>query len=106
MEVSELLVEDSVEDKVEGPVAIVIERAFAVNELVEYWEGPYVRGYRTDSGDPAWVKVDYGGGFYGIKMVGNTRGKVKIRRVQWTQLYKDGNFNTNKCMTRGGGSEG
>jgi hypothetical protein len=100
MEVSELLVEDSVEDKVEGPVAIVIERAFAVNELVEYWEGPYVRGYRTDSGDPAWVKVDYGGGFYGIKMVGNTRGKV--RRVQWTQLYKDGSFNTNKSMTREG----
>jgi hypothetical protein len=46
------------------------------------------------------VKVDYGGGFYGIKMVGNTRGKV--RRVQWTQLYKDGSFNTNKSMTREG----
>ncbi len=59
-----------------------------------------MRGYRTDSGEPSWVKVDYGGGFYGIKMVGNTRGKV--RRVQWTQLYTDGSFNTNKCMTRGG----
>ena len=100
MEGIELLVENSVEDKEEGAVAIVIERAFVVNELVEYWEGSYVRGYRTDSGEPAWVKIDYGGGFYGIKMVGNTRGKV--RRVQWTQLYKDGSFNTKKCMTRGG----
>jgi DNA repair exonuclease SbcCD ATPase subunit len=100
MEGIELLVENSVEDKEEGAVAIVIERAFVVNELVEYWEGAYVRGYRTDSGEPAWVKIDYGGGFYGIQMVGNTRGKV--RRVQWTQLYKDGSFNTKKCMTRGG----
>ena len=49
------------------------------------------RGNRTDSGDPAWVKADYGGGEYGIKMVTNTRGK--LRRVQWKQLYKDGSFN-------------
>ena len=100
MEGSELLVEESVEDKAEGALAIVIERVFVVNELVEYLEGPSVRGYRTDGGDPAWVKVDYGEGFYGIKMVGNTRGKV--RRVEWRQLYKDGSFNTNKCMRREG----
>ncbi len=36
MEGSELLVENIVEDKEEGAVAIVIERAFVVNELVEY----------------------------------------------------------------------
>jgi chromosome segregation ATPase len=46
------------------------------------------------------VKVDYGEGFFGIKMVGNTRGK--LRRVQWTQLYKDRSFNTLKGMERGG----
>ncbi len=46
MEGRDLLIEeDSGEDKEEGAVEIVIERAF-------------VRGYRTDSGDPAWVKVD------------------------------------------------
>jgi hypothetical protein len=93
MEGSELLVENSVEDKEEGAVAIVIERAFVVNELVEYWEGSYVRGYRTDSGEPAWVKVDYRGGFYGIKMVGNTRGKV--RRVQWTRTKTEASTQTN-----------
>ncbi len=54
MQGSELLVEESVEDKEEGALAIVIERVFVVNELVEYWEGPYVRGYRTESGDAAW----------------------------------------------------
>ncbi len=55
------------------------ERRFQVGELVEYWEGTLVRGYRTDSGDQAWVKADYGGGEYGVKMVTNTRGK--LRRV-------------------------
>jgi hypothetical protein len=29
---------------------------------VELWEGTMLRGYRTDSGDPAWVKADYGEG--------------------------------------------
>ena len=61
-----------------------------------------MRGYRTDSGDPAWVKADYGGGEYGIKMVTNTRGK--LRRVHWKQLYKDGSFN--KLKIREGGARG
>jgi chromosome segregation ATPase len=75
------------------------ERRFKVGELVEFWDGPVVRGYRTDSGAPAWVKADYGLGEYGIKMVGNTRGK--LRRVQWKQLFKDGSFN--KLQMRVGG---
>jgi hypothetical protein len=36
-------------------------------------------------------KKDYGGGNYGIQMVGNTRGK--LRQGQWRQMYKDGTFN-------------
>jgi hypothetical protein len=32
------------------------ERCYCVGELVEYWAGPRVRGYRTDSGAPAFVK--------------------------------------------------
>lgn len=43
------------------------ERVFSVGELVEYWEGPVVRTYRTDSGDPAFVKEKYGLGWYGIR---------------------------------------
>jgi len=75
---------------------------FKVGDLVEFWEVALVRGYRTDSGDPAWVKADYGGGEYGIKMVTNTRGK--LRRVHWKQLYKDGSFN--KLKIREGGARG
>jgi hypothetical protein len=41
----------------------------------------------------------YGGGEYGIKMVSNTRGK--LRRVQWKHLFKDGSFN--KLQIRGSG---
>jgi hypothetical protein len=55
------------------------ERRFQVGELVEYWEGTLVRGYRTDSGDPAWVKADYGGGEYGVKMVSDTRYKKEVK---------------------------
>ena len=36
------------------------ERLFRVGDLVEFWEGPVVRGYRTDSGDPAYVKEIHG----------------------------------------------
>jgi hypothetical protein len=78
---------------------IVLERRFKVGELVAFVEGSNVRGYRTDSGEVAWVKEDYGGGFYGIKMAANTRGK--LRRVKWTNLYKDGTFNTLKNMEGG-----
>ncbi len=51
------------------------ERLFRVGDLVEFWEGPVVRGYRTDSGDPAYVKEIHGLGWYGIKMVGSFGGR-------------------------------
>ena len=66
------------------------ERVFSVGELVEFWAGPVVRAYRTDSGDPAFVKEKYGLGWYGIKMVGSFGGRN--RRVHWKSLYKDGSF--------------
>ncbi len=62
-----------------------------------------VRGYRTDSGEPAWVKADYGEGVYGIKMVTNTRGE--LRRVEWQRLFSDGSFNKLKLSERGGKSQ-
>ena len=46
------------------------ERVYQVGELVEFWSGTVVRGYRTDSGEPAYVKEIQGSGWYGIKMVG------------------------------------
>ncbi len=49
-----------------------------------------VHAYRTDSGDPAFVKEIYGLGWYGIKMVGSFGGRS--RRVHWKSLYKDGSF--------------
>ena len=67
------------------------ERIFGLGELVEFWDGTCVRGYRTDSGQPAFVKRVEGGGMYAIKMVGSGRGKY--RQVAWRQLYKDGSFN-------------
>jgi chromosome segregation ATPase len=67
---------------------------------VEFWEGPVVRGYRTDSGDPAYVKEIHGFGWYGIKMVGSFGGRN--RRVHWKSMYKDGTFQ--KKVGSGGGS--
>ena len=46
------------------------ERVFKVGELVEYWAGAFVRGYRTE-GEPAFVKRVEGGGKYAIRMVGS-----------------------------------
>lgn len=66
------------------------ERVFRVGELVEYWVGAFVRGYRTE-GEPAFVKRVEGGGKYAIKMVGSGRGKY--RQVEWREIYKDGSFN-------------
>jgi hypothetical protein len=66
------------------------ERVFSVGELVEFWAGPVVRAYRTDSGDPAFVKEIYGLGWYGIKMVRSFGGRN--RRAHWKSLYKDGSF--------------
>ena len=95
--------EVAIEDRVEQDEAEIgesaEERTFVVGELVGFWEGCSVRGYRTDSGEPAWVREVYGGGCYGIKMVGNTRGK--LRRVKWTTLFKDGSFNTKGARVDG-----
>ena len=88
-----------VEDDEAGRSENEDERRFKLGELVEFWGGVSVRGYRTDSGAPAWVKADYGLEEYGIKMVGNTRGK--LRRVQWKQLFKDGSFNKLQMRVRG-----
>ena len=64
------------------------ERFFIVGEVVEYWEGAYVRGERIGFGEPAFVKKVEGNGVYAIKMVGSSRGK--FRKVGWRSLFKDG----------------
>ena len=45
----------------------LLERNFEVGELVEFWEGAFVRGYRTDSGEAAFVKRVEGGGNYELR---------------------------------------
>jgi hypothetical protein len=75
------------------------ERFYVVGELVEYWAGPVVRGYRTDSGAPAFVKEVQGAGWYGIKMVDSFRGR--LRRVYWKSLFKDGTFTKQVASTSG-----
>jgi hypothetical protein len=99
MEGREVDFDDKVEEDDLEQGEHVEERRFKVGELVEFWEGASVRGNRTDSGAPAWVKVDHGEGEYGIKMVGNTRGK--LRRVKWQHLFKDGSFNNFKRRESG-----
>ncbi len=66
------------------------ERCFSVSEVVEYWEGAYVRGDRIGFGEPAFVKKVEGNGVYAIKMVGSSRGK--LRKVGWRSLFKDGRW--------------
>jgi hypothetical protein len=75
------------------------ERCFTVGELVEYWEGAYVRGERIGFGEPAFVKRVEGKGVYAIKMVGSMRGKFRI--VGWKSLFKDGSLNK-KVASRDG----
>jgi hypothetical protein len=53
-----------------------------VGEVVEYWEGAFVRGARLGSGEPAFVKRVEGNGLYSIKMVGASRGKFRICGVE------------------------
>ncbi len=48
------------------------ERCFRVGEIVEYWEGVYVRRERVGFGEPAFVKKVEGNGVYAIKMVGSS----------------------------------
>jgi hypothetical protein len=100
MEGREVSCGDRVQDDEAERSKNVDERRFKVGELVEFWGGVLVRGYRTESGDPAWVKADYGGGEYGIKMVGSNRGKLK--RVHWKQNFKDGSFNKSQMSEEGG----
>ena len=75
------------------------ERVFQVGELVEFWSGTVVRAYRTDSGEPAYVKEIQGSGWYGIKMVGSFGGRN--RRVFWKNLFKDSSF-AKKVVSAGG----
>jgi hypothetical protein len=60
----------------------LLERLFSVGEVVEFWEGSSVRGDRTDSGSPAFVKRVEGNRVYAIKMVGSSRGKVQNMWVE------------------------
>ena len=100
MDGNEGLEEEAIEMTVRDEADKTDERIFRVGELVEYSEGSFVRGYRTDSGHPAYVKRVEGGGKYAIKMVGSGRGKY--RQVEWRQMYKDGSFNkhTGEKLTR------
>jgi hypothetical protein len=75
------------------------ERVFTVGEVVEYWEGAFVRGRRIGSGEPAFVKRVEGNGQYAIKMVGASRGK--FRMCGWESLFKDGSFNKNVARRDG-----
>jgi hypothetical protein len=91
------LVEVEMED-IEG-VVVDCERLFVIRELVEFWAGTVVRAYRTDSGQPAFVKEIHGLGWYGIKMVGSFKGRN--RRVFWRSLFKDRSFQK-QVMSAGG----
>ena len=75
------------------------ERVFTVGEVVEFWEGAFVCGKRSDSGSPAFVKRVEGNGLYAIKMVGSCRGKFRI--CGWESLFKDGSFNNNVARRDG-----
>ncbi len=55
--------------------AMTCERFFTVGEVVEFWEGAYVSGKRSDSGEPAFVKrVEWG--------LFNKNGRIDYRKVQ------------------------
>ncbi len=75
------------------------ERVFCVGELFEFWAGPVVRAYRTDSEDPAYVKEIQRAGWYGVTMMGSFWGR--LRRVHWKSLYKDGTFKKQVASTAG-----
>ncbi len=76
------------------------ERVFTVGEVVELWEGAFVRGYRQAPGEPAFVKRVEDNGFYSIKMVGSSRGKFRV--VRWQNLFRGGSFGKNVCRTDSG----
>jgi hypothetical protein len=88
----------SVGDEIEaGETAC--ERYFTVGEVVDHWEGAYVRGERIGFGEPAFVKKVERNGVYAIKMVGSCRGN--FRKVEWS-VFKDESFN--KKGARGDGA--
>jgi hypothetical protein len=64
MEGREFLVEERVVQAEVETGENTEERRFQVGELVEYWEGTLVRGYRTDSGDPAGSRQIMGVGVW------------------------------------------
>ena len=78
----------------------VRERVFSVGEVVEFWEGAFIRGYRQAPGAPAFVKRVEGNGLYSIKMVGSNRGKFRV--VGWQNLFREGSFQKNVCRTDSG----
>ena len=87
-------------ERVEKESGVALEeRVFTVGEVVEYWEGAFVRGERLGSGEPAFVKRVEGKGQYAIKMVGASRGKFRI--CGWKSLFKDGSFNKNVARRDG-----
>jgi hypothetical protein len=62
-----------------GDMECVVEDrkpVFYVGKLVEFWAGPVMHAYRTDSGGPAYVKEIHGSGWYVIKMVGSFVGRL------------------------------
>ncbi len=77
------------------------ERVFTVGEVVEFWEGAFVRGYRQAPGAPAFVKRVDGNGLYSIKMVGSNRGKFRVVNG-WKNLLREASFNKNVCRTDSG----
>ena len=87
-------------ERVEKESGVALEeRVFTVGEVVEYWEGAFVRGERLGSGEPAFVKRVEGNGLYAIKMVGSSRGKFRI--CGWKSLFKDGSFNNHVARRDG-----
>jgi hypothetical protein len=75
------------------------ERFSTVGEIVEFWEGSGVRRDRTDAGAPAFVKRVEGKGMYAIKMLGSSRGKLRIG--WWKSLFKHDSFNKNVARGHG-----
>ena len=54
-------------ERVERESGVALEeRVFTVGEVVEYWEGAFVRGERLGSGEPAFVKRVEGKGQYEV----------------------------------------
>jgi hypothetical protein len=65
-------------ERVEKESGVALEeRVFTVGEVVEYWEGAFVRGERLGSGEPAFVKRLDREGSVRNKNGGSIKGKVQ-----------------------------